>query len=164
LSDLAIRAATPADAGLIMGFIRDLAEYERLSHAVEASEADLVRDLFGAAPRVFCDIAEIDGAPVGFALWFYSYSTFVGRAGIYLEDLFVRPQARGRGAGKALLGRLAKRCVDEGLGRLEWAVLDWNAPSIGFYDSLGAEALDGWTARRLAGEALARVAAGQARS
>jgi GNAT superfamily N-acetyltransferase len=164
LSDLAIRAATPADAGLIMGFIRDLAEYERLSHAVEASEADLVRDLFGAAPRVFCDIAEIDGAPVGFALWFYSYSTFVGRPGIYLEDLFVRPQARGRGAGKALLGRLARRCVDEGLGRLEWAVLDWNAPSIGFYDSLGAEALDGWTARRLAGEALARVAAGQTRS
>lgn len=164
MSDLAIRAATPADAGLIMGFIRDLAEYERLSHAVEASEADLVRDLFGAAPRVFCDIAEIDGAPVGFALWFYSYSTFVGRPGIYLEDLFVRPQARGRGAGKALLGRLARRCVDEGLGRLEWAVLDWNAPSIGFYDSLGAEALDGWTARRLAGEALARVAAGQTRS
>ena len=155
---LAVRSATPADAGLIWRFIRDLADYERLLHEAEASEADIARDLFGPAPRVFCDIAEADGEPVGFALWFYNYSTFRGRHGIWLEDLFVRPQARGRGAGKALLRRLAERCVAEGLGRLEWAVLDWNAPSIAFYDSLGAAALDDWTTRRLTGEALARLA------
>ena len=160
MSDLVIRPAVPADAGLIMGFIRELAEYERLSHAVEATEADIARDLFAPAPRAYCDIAEAAGEPIGFALWFYNYSTFKGRAGIYLEDLYVRPKARGRGAGRALLRRLARRCVDEGLGRLEWAVLDWNAPAIGFYDALGAEALDDWIVRRLAGEALAKLAAG----
>jgi GNAT superfamily N-acetyltransferase len=157
---LKIRAATPADAGTIYGFVRDLAEYERLTDAVQAREADLARDLFGPSPRVFCDIALDAGQPIGFALWFYNYSTFKGRHGIYLEDLFVRPEARGRGAGKALLRTLARRCVGEGLGRLEWAVLDWNAPSIGFYDSLGAEAMDEWTVRRLSGEALARLAGG----
>ena len=155
-----IRAARPADAALILGFIRDLADYERLSHAVEASEADLARDLFAPQPRVFCDIAEVDGEPAGFALWFYSYSTFRGRHGVFLEDLFVRPPARRRGAGKALLRRLAQRCVAEGLGRLEWAVLDWNAPAICFYDALGAEALDEWTGRRLSGAALSRLAEG----
>jgi GNAT superfamily N-acetyltransferase len=159
LPDLVIRPATPTDAALIIGLIRDLADYEKLLHAVEATEADIARDLFGPTPRVFCDIAEADGQPVGFALWFYNYSTFKGRAGIYLEDLFVRPEARGLGAGKALLKRLAQRCVDEGLGRLEWAVLDWNAPSIGFYDALGADALDDWILRRLTGEALAKLAA-----
>lgn len=153
-----VREATPDDVGLIFRFIRDLAEYEKLLHEVEASEADVRRDLFGPAPRVFCDIAEADGGPVGFALWFYNYSTFRGRHGIWLEDLFVRPEKRGIGAGKALLRRLAKRCVDEDLGRLEWAVLDWNAPSIAFYDSLGAAALDDWTTRRLTGEALTRLA------
>jgi GNAT superfamily N-acetyltransferase len=158
MSDLVIRPAAPADAGVIFGFIRELAEYERLLHAVEATEADIVRDLFGPTPRAFCDIAELDGAPVGFALWFYNYSTFKGRAGIYLEDLFVRPTARGHGAGKALLRRLARRCVDEGLGRLEWAVLDWNAPAIGFYDALGAEALQDWIVRRVTGEALTKLA------
>ena len=158
-ADLFIRSATSADAALIMGFIRELADYEKLSHAVEATEADIARDLFGPVPRAFCDIAEAGGEPVGFALWFYNYSTFRGRAGIYLEDLFVRPQARGRGAGKALLKRLAQRCVLEGLGRLEWAVLDWNAPAIGFYDALGSEALDDWIVRRLTGEALARLGA-----
>ena len=164
-ADLVIRPAVPADAGLIMGFVRELAAYERLSHAVEATEADIVRDLFGPVPRAVCDLAEVGGEPVGYALWFYSYSTFAGRAGIFLEDLFVRPQALGQGAGKALLQHLAGRCVDEGLGRLEWAVLDWNAPAIGFYDALGAEALDDWTGRRLAGAALAKLAAsGQARS
>jgi len=152
-----IRSATPADAPLIYGFVRDLAEYERLSHEVEATQADIVRDLFGATPRVYCDIAEAGGAAVGFALWFYSYSTFRGRHGIYLEDLFVRPQARGQGAGKALLAGLARRCVDERLGRLEWAVLDWNAPAIAFYDSLGAAAKVDWIIRRLDGEALARL-------
>jgi GNAT superfamily N-acetyltransferase len=118
----------------------------------------VARDLFGPAPRVFCDIAEADGEPIGFALWFYSYSTFRGRHGIYLEDLFVRPEARSQGAGKALLKGLAQRCVHEGLGRLEWAVLDWNAPAIGFYDAMGAQALDDWIVRRLTGEALARLA------
>ncbi|ODT84772.1 GNAT family N-acetyltransferase [Phenylobacterium sp. SCN 70-31] len=156
---LRVRPAGPDDAPLILGFIRDLAAYERLSHEVEATEADIRRDLFGDAPRALCDIAEVDGAPVGFALWFHNYSTFRGRAGIYLEDLFVRPEARGLGAGKALLRRLAQRCVEGGLGRLEWSVLDWNAPSIAFYDSLGAQAMSEWTVRRLDGAALAALAA-----
>lgn len=154
-----IRVATVADAPLILSFVRELAEYERLSHEVEATEADIRRDLFGENPRSFCEIAELDGRPVGFALWFYNYSTFKGRAGIYLEDLFVRPEARGVGAGKALLARLAQRCVDADLGRLEWSVLNWNAPSIAFYDSLGADAMTEWTVRRLHGEALERLAA-----
>jgi GNAT superfamily N-acetyltransferase len=155
---LEVRAAVPADAALIHRFIRELAEYERLLHEVEATEGDVARDLFGPSPRAFCDIVERDGAPIGFALWFYNYSTFRGRHGIWLEDLFVLPDARGGGAGKALLRRLAQRCVDEGLGRMEWSVLDWNAPSIAFYDSLGASALDDWTTRRLTGEALTRLA------
>jgi GNAT superfamily N-acetyltransferase len=154
-----IRVATPADVPLIVQFIRDLADYERLLHEVEATEADIRRDLFGENPRAFCDIAEAEGRPVGFALWFYNYSTFRGRAGIYLEDLFVKPEARGLGAGKALLQRLAQRCVEADLGRLEWAVLDWNAPSIAFYDSLGASAKTDWIVRRLDGEALRRLAA-----
>ena len=156
---LTIRVATAADTPLILGFIRELAEYERLLNEVEATEADIRRDLFGENPRCFCDIAESDGTPVGFALWFYNYSTFRGRAGIYLEDLFVRPEARGLGAGKALLRRLAQRCMEADLGRLEWAVLNWNEPSIAFYDSLGAGAKDDWTVRRLDGEALERLAA-----
>jgi len=152
------RVASPADIPLILAFIRDLAEYERLLHEVEATEDDIRRDLFGENPRCFCDIAEDKGRPVGFALWFYNYSTFRGRAGIYLEDLFVKPDFRGGGAGKALLRRLAQRCVDADLGRLEWAVLNWNAPSIAFYDSLGASAKDDWTVRRLDGDALVRLA------
>jgi GNAT superfamily N-acetyltransferase len=156
---VSVRVASPADAPLILRFIRDLAEYERLLHEVEATEEDVRRDLFGENPRAFCEIAEADGEPVGFALWFYNYSTFRGRAGIYLEDLFVEPAARGLGAGKALLRRLAQRCVEADLGRLEWAVLDWNAPSIEFYDSLGAAAKGDWTVRRLDGEALAKLAA-----
>lgn len=153
-----VRVASPADTALIMSFIRDLAEYERLLHAVEATEADIRRDLFGENPRCFCEIAEANGVPVGFALWFYSYSTFRGRAGIHLEDLFVTPSARGLGAGKALLRRLAQRCMDADLGRLEWAVLDWNQAAIEFYDSLDAIALNDWTTRRLYGEALQRLA------
>ncbi|MBA4013782.1 MAG: GNAT family N-acetyltransferase [Phenylobacterium sp.] len=144
-----VRPATPADAGLIYGFIRGLAEYEKLLHEVEATQADVEGALFSEHPRAFCDIAEADGTPVGFALWFYNYSTFRGRHGIYLEDLFVVPQARGLGAGKALLRRLAQRCQEEGLARLEWSVLDWNAPSIAFYDSLGASAQTEWIVRRL---------------
>ena len=153
-----VRVATPADTALIIQFVRELADYERLLHEVEMTEADARRDLFGENPRCFCDIAEHAGRPVGFALWFYSYSTFRGRAGIYLEDLFVREEARGLGAGKALLARLAQRCVEADLGRLEWAVLNWNTPSIAFYDALGATRKDDWTVRRLDGEALKRLA------
>jgi GNAT superfamily N-acetyltransferase len=154
-----IRSARPADAALIHGFVRALAEYEKLLHEVDATEADLAGHLFGANPKLFCDIAEVDGAPVGLAIWFYNYSTFRGRHGIYLEDLFVVPEARGRGAGKALLRRLAQRCVEERLARLEWAVLDWNAPSIAFYDSLGATAQTDWIVRRLTGAPLEALAA-----
>ena len=143
---------------LQIGWSFELAEYEHLLDEVEATEADIRRDLFGENPRSFCEIAEYEGKPVGFALWFYNYSTFRGRAGIYLEDLFVRTEARGVGAGKALLRRLAQRCVDADLGRLEWAVLNWNAPSIAFYDSLGASAKTEWTVRRLDGEALETLA------
>lgn len=153
-----VRPARPDEAGLILSFIAALAEYEKLSHEMVATEAGIAEELFGDRPRAFCDIAELDGKPVGFALWFYNFSTFVGRCGIYLEDLFVLPDVRGSGAGKALLSGLARRCVDQKLGRLEWSVLDWNAPAIGFYDSLGADAMDGWTVRRLHGESLARLA------
>lgn len=153
-----VRPAVPADAPLIHQFILDLAEYEKLSHEVEATEADVAGHLFGDAPRLFCDIAEADGTPVGFAVWFYNYSTFRGRHGIYLEDLFVRPEARGLGAGKALLRRLAQRCREEGLARLEWSVLNWNAPAIAFYDSLGAGAQTEWTVRRLTGDPLEALA------
>ncbi|PVM87552.1 GNAT family N-acetyltransferase [Caulobacter radicis] len=153
-----VRPAAPEDAALILSFVRDLAEYEKLLHEVEATQAHIEAALFCDAPKAFCDIALIDGEPVGLALWFYNYSTFVGRHGIYLEDLFVRPAARGAGAGKALLAGLARRCVAENLGRLEWAVLDWNAPSIAFYDSLGAAAMDEWTVRRMTGDALAKLA------
>jgi GNAT superfamily N-acetyltransferase len=155
---LAIRPATPADAALIFALIGELADYEKLAHEVKASETDIADILFAPSPRAFCDIAELDGAPVGFALWFYNVSTFEGRHGIYLEDLFVRPEARGRGAGLALLRRLAQRCRDEGLARLEWAVLDWNELAINFYDALGAAAKSDWIIRRLSGEALAALA------
>jgi len=155
-----IRPAVPADAALIHGFIRALAEYERMLDEVEATQDDIAANLFGDNPRLYCDIAEADGTPVGFAVWFYNYSTFKGRHGIYLEDLFVVPQARGLGAGKALLRALAQRCEAQGLARLEWAVLDWNAPSIAFYDSLGATAQTDWIVRRMAGEPLKALAAG----
>ena len=158
MSKVTVRVATVADTPLILSFIKGLADYEKLLHEVEATEADIRRDLFGENPRCFCDIAEHEGKPVGFALWFYNYSTFRGRAGIYLEDLFVLPEARGLGAGKALLARLAQRCVDADLGRLEWWVLDWNKPAIDFYDSLGAQAMSDWTVRRVDGEALKRLA------
>jgi GNAT superfamily N-acetyltransferase len=153
-----IRPVRPGEAALVLGFIRELADYERLLDQVEADEADVEALLFVPNPRAFCDIAEVDGRPVGFALWFYNVSTFKGRCGIYLEDLFVRPEARGKGAGKALLANLARRCLEERLGRLEWAVLDWNAPSIAFYDSIGAATLDDWIIRRVSGEALERLA------
>lgn len=152
-----IRPVRQGEAGLVLDFIRALADYEQLGHEVEASEADLERDLFGPNPRVFCDIAEWEGKPAGFALWYYTYSTFRGRHGIWLEDLFVHRQFRGHGLGKALMAQLAARCEKEALGRLEWWVLDWNAPSIGFYKNLGANLMDEWTVCRLDGPALARL-------
>jgi GNAT superfamily N-acetyltransferase len=155
---LEIRPAQRSDAALILAFVRKLAEYERLLHVVVATEADVVRDLFGENPRVFCDLAFWDGAPVGFALWFHNYSTFRGRHGLYLEDLFVEPAYRGRGIGKALLKHLAQRCQAEGFAGLEWQVLNWNSPSIEFYKSLGAVAVDDWTVFRLTDEALKKLA------
>jgi GNAT superfamily N-acetyltransferase len=155
---LAIRPAAPADAALIYAFIKDLAAYERLAHEVDATEEDIRAALFGPAPRVFADLAEWYGEPAGFALWFYNFSTFRGRHGIYLEDLFVAPNARGQGIGKALLRHLARRCIAEGLPRLEWWVLDWNEPSIRFYRSLGAVPMDDWTVQRVTGEALLKLA------
>ncbi|WP_051091220.1 GNAT family N-acetyltransferase [Methylopila sp. M107] len=160
---VSIRSAVPSDAALILAFVRELADYEKLAHEVVADEAALTDALFGSNPRVFCDIAEQDGAPAGFALWFHTFSTFEGRHGIHLEDLFVRPRFRGAGVGRALVERLARRCVDEGLARLEWSVLKWNAPAISFYESLGAVAMDGWTVYRTHGAALARLS-GQAAS
>ena len=157
-----VRSARAADADLVHCFIRELAVYEKLEHAVEATPADIAELLFSPTPAAHCEIAEIAeiaGEAVGFAFWFYNVSTFKGRRGIWLEDVYVREACRGQGAGLALLRALAQRCRDEGLGRLEWAVLDWNAPSIAFYDALGAEAMDEWTTRRLSGEALAKLAA-----
>jgi GNAT superfamily N-acetyltransferase len=153
-----IRPARPDDAPLVLAMIRELADYERLAHAVDATEDMIAEALFGPQPRVFCEIAEHARQGVGFALWFYSFSTFRGRHGIHVEDLYVRSDHRGRGLGKALLAHLARRCVTEDLARLEWSVLDWNAPSIAFYRSLGAEALDEWTGFRLSEAPLWRLA------
>lgn len=153
-----IRRARASEAGLVLDFVRELAEYEKLSHEVEATEAMIADALFGSDPRLFCAIAEWNGEPVGFAVWFLNFSTFSGRHGIYLEDLYVRPSHRGRGLGKALLIHLAKECVDNGWSRLQWAVLDWNGPSIAFYKSLGAVMLDDWTLCRVSGSALTRLA------
>ena len=149
-----IRPARPDDVPVILDLIRGLAAYEKLEHKVEATEDGIAAALFGTSPRVFCDLAEADGAVAGFALWFYSFSTFVGRHGIYLEDLFVRPEFRGQGLGKALIRSLAQRCLDENLGRLEWSVLDWNEPAIQFYRAQGARLLDDWTMCRVEGDAL----------
>jgi GNAT superfamily N-acetyltransferase len=157
---LTIRRARSDEVGLVCTFVRELAEYEKLSHEVEATEADIAEALFGDSPVLFCDIAEWDGEPAGFAVWFVNFSTFSGRHGIYLEDLFVRPALRGKGIGKALLMHLANQCVANGWSRLQWAVLDWNTPSIEFYKSLGADLMDQWTICRLGGEALARLAQG----
>ncbi len=156
---LTIREAEPRDAPIVLGFIQALAEYERLSDSVEADEEKIRATLFGPNPKVFCTIAEWHGEPAGFALWFYNHSTFLARHGIWLEDLFVRPELRGNGIGNALLKGLAQRCVAEGLGRFEWAVLDWNEPSIRFYRSLGAARMEAWQIFRLSGAELARLAA-----
>jgi GNAT superfamily N-acetyltransferase len=158
MTALLVRPAAPGEEGLVLSFIRELAAYEELLDEACVSAEDVRLALFGVPPRASCEIVEADGRPVGMALWFYNFSTFKGRPGLYLEDLYVRPEARGRGAGKALLEALARRCLAEGLPRMDWVVLNWNAPSIAFYDRLGAERLDGWTTRRLSGRALRRLA------
>jgi GNAT superfamily N-acetyltransferase len=155
---LSIRPARPGEAALALQFVRELAEYEKLAHEAVATEAMIDDALFGANPRVFCDFAEWNGEPVGFALWFLNFSTFSGKAGIYLEDLFVRPSHRGKGIGKALMIHLARKCIDNGWARFQWSVLDWNTPSIDFYKSLGAVLQDEWTVARVSGDALARLA------
>jgi GNAT superfamily N-acetyltransferase len=157
---LAIRRARPEEAGLVLALVRELADYEKLLHEVEATEAAIGAALFGSHPRLFCEIAEWQGEPAGFAVWFINFSTFSGRSGIYLEDLFVRPAQRGNGIGKALLAHLARQCVENGWSRLQWSVLDWNTPSIEFYKSLGAELMDEWTVCRVNGPALMALAQG----
>ncbi|HXB78693.1 MAG TPA: GNAT family N-acetyltransferase [Bradyrhizobium sp.] len=158
---LIIRRARPDEAGLVLSLVRELAEYEKLSHEVEATEAMISEALFGSNVRLFCDIAEWNGEAAGFAVWFINFSTFSGRSGIYLEDLFVRPALRGNGIGKALLSHLAKECVANGWSRLQWSVLDWNTPSIEFYKSLGAVLMGEWTVCKVAGPALAALAEGK---
>ncbi len=155
---LSIREAEKGDESLILGFIRELAAYEKLSDAVTATPDHLSRTLFADDPKVFALIAEQDGDPIGFALYFFNYSTFLGKHGLYLEDLYVREAHRGSGAGTALLAKLAQIALARDCGRMEWSVLDWNAPSIAFYKALGAEALDEWTIYRLTGDALSDLA------
>jgi GNAT superfamily N-acetyltransferase len=157
---LAIRSASRADLPLIAELIRALADFEKLAGEVRFDEAVLGETLFGPRPYAEVLIGELDGEPMGFALFFHNFSTFEGRPGIYLEDLFVRPEARGRGLGKALLAELARLAVARDCARLEWWVLDWNAPAIGFYRSLGARPMDEWTVMRVDGPALATLAGG----
>jgi GNAT superfamily N-acetyltransferase len=156
-SPIRIEAATERDVPVLLRLIGELAEYERLAHEVQASE-DLLRDaLFGPQPSSEAVLAFAGGEAVGFALWFHSFSTFLARRGLYLEDLFVVPAWRGRGVGRALLTHLARIAVARGCGRMEWSVLDWNEPAIRFYRSIGAKPMDEWTVYRLTGDALARL-------
>ena len=155
---LRIESAGIRDLPLILGLIKALAEYERLAHEVEAAEAGLRESLFGATPHAEAVIARVGSEAVGFAVWFHSYSTFLSRPGLYLEDLFVLPEWRGRGIGRALLCHLARIARERDCGRMEWSVLDWNDRAIGFYRSIGARAMDEWTVYRLTGEALDRLA------
>ena len=159
---MTIRPASAADLPLIAQFIRDLADYERLAHEVRFDEAVLGDRLFGARPYAEVLIGEIDGSPQGFALFFHNFSTFEGRPGVYLEDLFVRPEARGSGLGKALLAALAQIAIQRDCARLEWWVLDWNDPAISFYKKLGAKPMDEWTTFRVDGDALDTLAQGVA--
>ena len=156
--EITVRAATPDDVPLMMQFIRELAEFERLAYEVEGSEALLREEMFGERPVVEAIIARVGGEPAGWALFFHNFSTFLTRRGLYLEDLFVRPRFRGRGLGRRLLVELARIAVERRCGRLEWWVLDWNEEAIRFYRSLGAVAMDEWTVYRVTGEALTRLA------
>lgn len=156
---LTIRDATPQDIDTIHGFILALADYEHLAHEVRADKVMLAKHLFGPRPMAEVLIAELDGVSAGFALFFHNFSTFEGRPGVYLEDLFVAPEARGQGVGKALLVRLAQLAVERDCARLEWWVLDWNTPAMDFYRSLGARPMDEWTVNRVDGEALTALAA-----
>ena len=158
---LRIRRAGPADVPEILALISELAAYEKAPGEATATAEDLLRDGFGETPRFFVELAEWDGAVAGFAFWFFNYSTWQGRPGLYLEDLFVRPVHRGRGIGKALFVHLARVAVRDGCGRFQWAVLDWNSPAIGFYESLGASKLGEWITMRVSGEALVRLAEGE---
>ncbi len=155
---LSIRPATIDDVPLIRALIAELAEYERLADAAVATDADLRAQLFGVAPAAEVLIGEVDGEPAGFALFFHNFSTFLGKRGLYLEDLFVRPAARGVGLGKHLMAALARIAVQRDCGRFEWSVLDWNTPAIGFYRRIGAVGMDEWTVQRLEGEALHALA------
>jgi len=155
---LTIRPAQEHEVSIVLGFVRELAEYERLSHEVVATEESLRKALFGPRPYAEVVFACLDDEPVGFALFFHNFSTFLGRPGIYLEDLYVRPIVRGRGVGQRLLNWLAREAVERGCGRLEWAVLDWNEPAIRFYKSLGASPMEQWKIFRLTGDALERAA------
>jgi GNAT superfamily N-acetyltransferase len=158
MSDVQIHPATDADVPLILQLIKALADYERLGHEVVATEAMIRESLFGPAPHAQAVIARIGEDAVGFAIWFSTYSTFLARRGIYLEDLFVLPAWRGKGVGRALLRHLARTALERGCGRIEWSVLDWNETAIGFYRSLGARPMDEWTVYRLTGEAIDRLA------
>lgn len=157
---LEIRPARREDAAAIYALIGELADYEKLRHEVDATETDIADALFGANPRVFAEVAEWKGEVAGFSLWFYNYSTFRGRHGLYLEDLYVRPAFRGHGIGKALIISLAQRCVAEDLARFQWSVLDWNTPSIEFYKSLGAKMTPEWLGCRVEDEAIKKLAGG----
>ena len=156
--ELTLRRATERDAALVLRFIRELADYERLLHEVVATEDGLRTHLFGDKPAAEVVIAEAGGEPVGFALYFQTFSTFVGKPGIYLEDQYVRPERRGQGIGRRLLAHLAGLAIERGCGRLEWAVLDWNESAIRFYRALGATPNEGWIVNRVAGDALAALA------
>jgi len=158
MTAISIRPATPEDVPLLVSLVRELAEYEKLGHDVVATEQDFHVALFGPRPVIEAVIASVDGAPAGCALFFPNFSTFLGKPGLYLEDLYVRPPARGLGVGRALLQHLARIAVDRGWGRFEWSVLDWNEPAIGFYRKLGAEPLSEWTVFRIAGERLRKLA------
>ncbi len=154
-----LRFARRGDAALVLAFIHELADYEQLPHEVTADAQTLAESLFGESPAAEVVIAEVDGMPAGFALFFHNYSTFLGRRGLYLEDLFVRPDHRGKGLGRVLMAFLAKLAVERDCGRFEWSVLDWNTPAIDFYRSLGARGMDEWTGQRVTGAALHALAA-----
>ena len=161
---LNIRPARKGEAPLVLSFIRELADYENLSHEVDATEAMIDAALFGDRAAAYCDFAEREGEVVGFALWFLNYSSFRGRSGLYVEDIFVRPSHRGFGVGRALLRHLAARCLAEGWTRLEWSVLDWNESAVNFYKSCGAALMEEWTICRVSGDAIRALAQGAEQS